>query len=287
MVLTLDAKKRNANTMMFNQRRIQKIAAVALSAVGVLPCLLAHPIVPGLDSSKISPELKGRVLIEELNCAACHKSEAKFAAQSKKAPRLSAIGSRLDPEYIKQFISDPHKTKPGTTMPDLLSSMEKKEKQEAAESLTHFLMSLKKNTFKPKVPDLVAAKQGERFFHAKGCVSCHSPRDAKGNETMAKNSAPLGDLTGKYSHQSLVAFLRNPHAVRPSGRMPRLDLPQHEINSIAEYLLQKTELPGHLQYTMHRGSVAEGIGADGVTPIRNGHLKDFSLESCADDFVIL
>ncbi len=258
------------------QRITQKITLSALLAFSLAPSLFAHPIIPGLESSKISPVLKGRVLIEELNCAACHQSDAPFAAHSKKAPRLANIGSRVNPSYLKTFIKDPHGTKPGTTMPDVLAGLSEKEKDEAAESLTHFLMSLRKNSFNPKVPDHVAAKQGKHSFHTKGCVACHSPRNEEGSETMATKSAPLGDLTGKYSYQSLVTFLGNPHAVRPSGRMPKLQMSRKEIAAIAEYLLQDTKLPGHLSYTLYKGNVWEGIGSDGVTAIRAGYIKDFS-----------
>lgn len=259
--------------------KFNHIALLALGlATALTSSLVAHPIVPGLETSEISPELKGQVLIEELNCAACHKSDAGFAASSKKAPRLGDIGSRVNPSYIKTFIKDPHGTKPGTTMPDVLAGVNENEKDEVAESITHFLMSLKPANFAPKVPDLLAAKQGGHLFHTRGCVACHSPRDAEGNETLADKSASLGDLTEKYSHQSLVNFLNNPHAVRPSGRMPKLNLPPKEISDIAEYLLKETKIPGNLRYALYQGSVAEGLKSDGILPIKSGHIEDFNIE---------
>lgn len=261
--------------IMIYQRTTLKISSAVLLACSLASTVFAHPIISGLESTKISPELQGRVLIEELNCAACHKSEAPFAARSKKAPRLADIGSRVNPSYLKTFISDPHGTKPGTTMPDVLVGMDEKQKDEVAESITHFLLSLKKNNFAPKVPDHVSATKGEHLFHSRGCVACHSPRGAEGNETMAEKSAPLGDLTNKYSHTSLVKFLRNPHAVRPSGRMPKLEIPGNEIDSIAEYLLRDTKLPGNLKYTFYRGSISEGLDSDGIVPERAGHTEDF------------
>ena len=90
-------------------------------------------------------------------------------------------------------------------------------------------------------------------------------------------SAPLGNLTGKYSHKSLVKFLQNPHAVRPSGRMPKLAIPGREMEQIAEYLLKETKVAGNLNYTFYQGSVAEGLESDGIKPIRAGHIKDFDL----------
>src|SRR6185295_13518023 len=106
-----------------------------------------------------------------------------------------------------------------------LATLGEAEKTQAAAALTHFLLSLKKNDFALQAPDAVAAEQGKRLFHARGCAACHSPRDEKGTELLPKTSVPLGALEKKYSVKSLVDFLRQPHASRPSGRMPDLRLP--------------------------------------------------------------
>ena len=47
----------------------------------VVPAEIAEAVVPGLASSQLDPELKGLVLIEELNCAACHTDDASMAAR--------------------------------------------------------------------------------------------------------------------------------------------------------------------------------------------------------------
>ena len=170
----------------------------------------------------------------------------------------------MNPGFLETFIRDPHATVPGTTMPDVLARLDKENKTQAAEALTHFLLSLKKNDFSLQPPDNVAAQHGERLFHSRGCVACHSPRDAKGNELLRESSAPLGVLEKKYSFESLVEFLRRPHASRPSGRMPDLRLPGQDIERIAHYLLRDTRVPGHLAYTLYRGLVWEGLDSDEV-----------------------
>ena len=247
--------------------------------LGAVPVVFAEVIVPGVASSQLEPELKGLVLIEELNCAACHAGDASLPARSKKAPRLSEVGSRVNPSYLEAFIRDPHGTKPGTTMPDVLTQFGAEERRQVATSLTHFLLSLKKNDFALQPPDAVAAQHGKQLFHSRGCAACHSPRDEKGTELLAKTSAPLGALEKKYSFKSLVDFLRQPHASRPSGRMPDLRLSVQDIERIAHYLLQNTRVPRALAYTLYRGQVWEGLESDKVTAERAGHVKDFDLES--------
>jgi len=66
------------------------------------------------------------------------------------------------------------------------------ERKQVATSITHFLLSLKKNDFSLQPPDAVAAQQGKRLFHSRGCAQCHSPRDDKGVELLPKTSVPLG-----------------------------------------------------------------------------------------------
>ena len=129
----------------------------------LLSCLFASAefAIPALQKADLKPELKGQILIEELNCAACHAADRALASNSKKAPRLAGIGSRIHPDYLQAFIRAPHLTKPGTGMPDLLSNIRADERDSAAKSLTHFLLSRQKNQFTPVAPDQVAANQGE------------------------------------------------------------------------------------------------------------------------------
>lgn len=162
-------------------------------------------------------------------------------------------------------------------MPDALSSLTEEEKKQAAKAITHFLLSLKKNDFALQPPDVVAAQQGKILFHSRGCAQCHSPRDERGTELSPVNSVPLGALDKKYSFKSLVGFLRNPHDVRPSGRMPDLRLAGPELERIAHFLLQDTRVPGSLAYTLYRGRVWEGLKSDQVKAERAGHVKDFTL----------
>ena len=258
-------------------------ASLLLLLFQVLPSAAAEPIVPGLVDSELAPEMRGRVLIEELNCVACHPSEASMAADSKKAPRLANVGSRVNPHYLADFLRAPHAIKPGTTMPDVLGALSQEERDAAAEALTHFLLSQKRNDFGLQAPDQVAAQHGERLFHSRGCVACHAPRDAEGRATedaaFLKSSASLGALDRKYSFRSLVEFLRKPHQVRPSGRMPDLRLAGRELEQIAHYLLRNTKVPGSLEFTLYRGRVWEGLDSDEVAAERAGQVADFALES--------
>ncbi len=234
---------------------------------------------PGIEASLLEGKLKGLVLFEELNCVACHATESSLARSAKVAPRLVAVGSRINPYYLEQFIQAPHEVKPGTTMPDVMAHLSTEERRRTAKSITHSLLSLNKSReFDLQAVDAVAAEHGETLFHSVGCVACHSPRDEEGDELLRGTSVPLGALEKKYNTRSLIDFLRSPHASRPSGRMPDMRLNSREFERIAHYLLRDTKIPGHLAYTMIRGRVWEGLEVN-VEKERAGHIEDFNLGS--------
>ena len=255
------------------------LVLVALSAA-------AEVSLPGIAQANLEPAAKGRLLLEELNCVACHRAPEGTLTAAKQAPRLADVANRLNPGYLAKFILDPHATKPGTTCPSALRTVSRSaanqaaaERADIAEDLAQFLLSTRPSRFAPEAPDAVAAAQGEKLFHARGCAACHSPRDAQGRETLAAKSVPLGALEGKYSLRSLVDFLRQPHVSRPALRMPDLRLPARELECIAHYLLRDTVVPGQLHFTMYRGQVWEGIGHEAVEPERAGLTADFALAS--------
>src|SRR5262252_4964833 len=122
--------------------RFSIVAALLLSA----PTLHAqearpHPIVPGFERYGASDGAEGgRLLLGELNCITCHKPDADSAVHFsvKKAPLLADAGSRLNYEWVRAFITDPQKVKPGATMPQpTLTAQE-------IDALGHFLMSLQR-----------------------------------------------------------------------------------------------------------------------------------------------
>jgi putative heme-binding domain-containing protein len=193
---------------------------------------------------ELSPELNGLVLINQLNCVACHQPESTPSLLApKQAPNLKWSGKWLNPDYLARFIAQPHAVKPGTTMPGLLQQLDEPTRTQTAEAITHFLVSQSGNQFQTHPVDLQSASRGSELFHSVGCVACHSPRDQTAMETPIPDSVPLGDVSQKYSTDGLVAFLENPHVVRASGRMPSMRLTHFEAQDIANFLLQSTNQP--------------------------------------------
>src|SRR6185295_14356031 len=120
----------------------------SLAAALLLPALAAaaqepkpHPVVPGFERFGATDGAEaGRLLLGELNCVTCHKPDAAVAehVSVKKAPLLADAGSRLNADWIRAFVADPQKVKPGATMPQPTLT------EGEIDALAHYLMSLKR-----------------------------------------------------------------------------------------------------------------------------------------------
>jgi len=199
-------------------------------------------------------DMAGQVLVNELGCVNCHAST--FAGHSqtlKLAPNLAKVGSRLRRGYIAQYLSNPHQLKPGTTMPDILGSMEASEKQTTVEAISAFLESTGANQRTPRM-GRNSIRRGEQLYKEIGCAVCHAMPDGVG---ATQTTVTLPNLTDKYTANGLAVFLKDPHVVRPSDRMPAMHLSDEEARDIASFLVaSKTEenITPNYKYEVFSGS---------------------------------
>lgn len=254
----------------------------SVAAALLLPALAAaaqeaapHPVVPGFERFGAADGAEaGRLLLGELNCVTCHKPDAAAAEHFsvKKAPLLADAGSRLSAEWVRAFIADPQKMKPGATMPRPSLSAEE------FDALTHYLMSLKRaRPFEAWSGPAVKAKE---LFNKVGCAACHKPLDG----APIPGSVPLPDLKAKYSHPAALAqFLFDPSTVRPSGRMPRMTLTQAEAMALATHFIglppREPENAGDTEpgmaYDVYDGGFSKVPDFDGLKAVASGTTTKF------------
>jgi mono/diheme cytochrome c family protein len=243
-------------------------------------------VIPGFERfAAEAPGIEaGLLLLGELNCTACHAPGASLEAQvlRKQAPILDKVGDRVRPGYLRAFLVDPRAVKPGTTMPHVLASMPAAEKEAAVEALVHFLASTGDAVETATGSRTIA--NGKKLYHQIGCVACHGrrDRDRNGDAPAARLAAsmPLGDLASKYTIPGLAAFLQDPLKVRPSGRMPALNLVKNEANELAGYLLEdlKARPRPNLSYRYYEGSWKTLPGFATLTPAAAGTSTGFDVD---------
>lgn len=240
----------------------------------------AWPSVPGFTrfyaDGKGDVAAGGQLLMNELNCNRCHAPA--LDKDIKPAPILDNVATRVKRKYLQQFLDDPHGTKPGTTMPNLFVGMKADEKKANIEALVHYLGS--SGIPQAMRPDRKSINTGRDLYHKVGCVACHGTRNEKGEpEKTFATSVPLGNLKDKYHLAGLKALLENPHATRPSGKMPGILNPKEAI-AVANYLLQGAT-PGmaaaNMKYAYYEGSWQKLPDFTKIKPVTSGDAADFEL----------
>jgi mono/diheme cytochrome c family protein len=231
----------NASTLHRMKPRFLLIAA----ALGSLPHTVLAEVTPG------------ELFISEMNCVACHTASPEVTERlaPRQAPRLGREGVPIKPQWLREFLGDPQRIKPGTFMPDMMHGLPEDAKRETIEALVHYLVSIQPEPVKASGESHArSVEMGQRLYHEVGCVQCHAPdmppRGAENDEaarakvsSMKETSVPLGSIAGKLMVSDLAAFLREPLKSRPSGRMPSMRLTAKEADAIADYLLREQRPP--------------------------------------------
>ena len=242
----------------------------------------SRPIVAGFERFHLEPSTDlasgGRLLMGELNCTSCHRGDdAPLAPVARKqAPILDKVGARIKLDHLRAYLADPRSVKPGTTMPNLLAGLPKAEVEADVDALVHFLATTGKVTESSTNRKLVV--QGKTLYEQVGCAACHG---VPGEKSLSlATSSPIGDVSGKYTYNSLIAFVQDPLATRPSGRMPSLNLKPAEAQAIASFLLKDAniDIPPNVSYRYYEGDWDGVPDFDALTPVSTGVTPGFDVE---------
>ncbi len=160
---------------------------------------------------------RGRLLTTALGCGGCHSSNA---ARRPLAPTLTGVGGRTSERWIYHWLADPGAFRADASMPTMLDEGERRD-------VAAYLAGLRPAQPLPAPAPPSAAEQGERLFGAIGCTACH------GSGALA-----VEGMGSKATAEVLSAYLRDPLAVNPTGRMPAMGLNKEEADALAAHLVR-------------------------------------------------
>jgi cytochrome c2 len=219
-----------------------------LRAALVLPLLAgssctraaAEPPLPGRGGE---PE-RGRVLVREYGCGACHDIPGVSGANGRVGPSLRAIGARHyiggvlpnTEDAMIRWIQDPRAVTPRTGMPDVGVT------PEHARHIAAFLYTLAGERRPQRAVPAGHMLRARALLQEYGCQSCHvipgvpgaaahigPPLDGVGSRTFLGGVVPN-------TPENMVAWLMNPRSFEPMTAMPALGLTEDHAREIAAYL---------------------------------------------------
>jgi mono/diheme cytochrome c family protein len=208
----------------------RKDGAARLTPVWSCDQFIAEPIPASVLSHKeLTKEAeqqglveRGRALVEERNCAGCHKDGARGLV-SRVGPDLSNVGGRANAFWIYKWLENPKHFRAAAVMPMVLS------KDEDRRDAAAYLATLKnaRKTISEYKHSAQKEKQGKEIFESIGCANCHG-----------ENGPAVSGLGSKTSIGQLAAYLEDPTSVDRSGRMPGMQLTKEEAVALADHLTQ-------------------------------------------------
>lgn len=221
---------------------------------------LPNQVTPQLEKDALAE--RGRLLAEEHNCTSCHRpADGDRMAKGllkRQGPDLSKVGQRVHAGWMYRWLETPQKLRPGAVMPRLFGDDDAGRVERYA--VIRYLESLGGPVPAPhkrEPKDVQASRtRGRALFTSVGCIACH--QDQNGKDTKPTGPSfyglgaagevcaryPLAGLGSKTTADKLTAYLSNPLATDPSGRMPDMRLQGREAEDLARYLCASEDAEG-------------------------------------------
>lgn len=147
-------------------------------------------------SLKNASRYRGKKLFAERGCRGCHGVEKKEKSQQARIPYLAGIATKVTPEWLYQWISNPKSYHANTPMPKVEIT------RGEVLNIVSYLTSLKEENelFEPPEDYLggVKLEEGKRLVLQYGCYGCH---EIKGFEDLPDPGYPLSDFASKPLHE--------------------------------------------------------------------------------------
>ncbi len=245
-------------------RSPQTLYVVGLWLAGLAMSVAQGPVIPGAgvygaEGDEVALVRKGRVLMDALNCSACHDIRGFESIAPLAAPEFSGtLSTKYTLEELENWISNPHLVKPGTRMPDLFDDSDQSRIE--AEALAQFLYAMPMQGW-TRIPEGDPA-HGRELFHSIGCVACHAPEPGfqlelsvgpADAEAIQGASVPIA-LAANWPREAIAEYLLDPN----TPAMPNFKLTEQDAADLA-YYLQPQHKPEE-GVRLNSGMVAQGSG---------------------------
>ncbi|MCH7762873.1 MAG: c-type cytochrome [Candidatus Marinimicrobia bacterium] len=196
-------------------------------------CGTCHKEVTVNDAPLLS---KGRLLMQELNCVACHILPG---FKPEYVPPLDGVGKKRSRDWLVRWLTDPRSVHVTAKMPDFRLNMEE------VDILADFLMSFDTypetveiiplpDELKKEWPDDDWVNMGAKHFREARCISCHQI-NGKGGHLAPE----IGKIASEVTHEWLYNYIRNPREFHAGVPMPQYGFSEKQTKTVTAYILSE------------------------------------------------
>lgn len=223
---------------------------------------------------------RGKSLVSELGCVACHEIKGLDTTVRAEAPNLTYEGEIVRRDWLFDFIRKPHGIRPAikARMPNLrLADRE-------ALAITEFLAGLRDGETVPqefRYPRKVSAEETEAAKKLVSpdylnCFSCHILGDKKPTGQPQEWAPDLAQIKSRINPDFLLKWLRDPSKYRPGTKMPAFfpdkdsgpdDIlggdEMRQMAAIRDYLMSIGKTENFPEYAQAKAKFPDVTAADG------------------------
>ena len=174
---------------------------------------------------------QARHQLADLNCVACHQSDASILMPEAqwRGPSLNGVGSRLQPAWMARWIADPQSLRASSHMPQIFRG------KGAAQNAAHIAAFLAQQRGSVTSSGDGNVKEGGYLFRELNCIGCHQ---INGENSDRISLLAMGQ---KYQPGALAAYLLAPEKHHEATAMPNFSLTSQEASDLASFLLSQGE----------------------------------------------
>jgi len=218
----------------------------------------------------------GRTLYGESFCASCHaiQNDAGMLVGGDFGPELSGVGTKVNPQWLTRWLSNPDAYEPATRMPHFRFNAKQ------VGELSAFLMSKTNPDFLPAAlppapPDEIA--EGKKLVGEYGCAACHEINGVVAQQNAAPDltavgSKPLAQIVftpgmPETLPDYIATKIKDPRIFIPGLKMPKFTLTDQQVDALTTALLAQNdraaEIPLNDRVAALRPSGYEPAGSAG------------------------
>lgn len=218
-----------------------------------------QPYAPASTAPEATPDAiaNGEIRFQQLFCTTCHSLAVTRAGVTELiggniGPELTKVGSKVNPEWLMNWLRDPQQYLPQSLMPRY--RWPGQDLNNVIAYITTILTDPELLTDVPQLspPTPEDLQLGQRLFTEKGCASCHVVAGVAPQKDFGPDLSTIGgknvsqlDFGPAQIPRTLTAYIdtkiSDPRSVNPEARMPQYRLSSSDLDALTTALLSLTD----------------------------------------------